>query len=318
MRRRCRSSSWSTTARTDLAISSETTESASRPFGGARFVVGAVLLALGIALVFLAEPLPDPLVRGAAAPDFELPHLDDKRGVTLSEHRGQVVLVNFWATWCKPCEDEMPAMERLYRELAPQGFELLALSVDKDTTEVAVFRDRLDISFPILLDTDEEVSRLYQTAGLSGVAADRRGRQPGRTLRRAARVGRPGVRGADPAVAGWRRRSGLPNGNRFGRRSARSKGANRRGESHHAEFVWRERRPRLAIDSALAALPRRASTRASSARVRSTQASAPSPGVEGTATGAAGAGCEAVCPATSRDSFEFRVFSGLAGVCLAD
>ena len=78
---------------------------------------------------------------------------------------GKVVLVNFWATWCKPCEDEMPAMERLYQQLHPRGFELLAISVDKEAPEVAAFRDRLGLSFPILLDPSEDVSRRYQTAG---------------------------------------------------------------------------------------------------------------------------------------------------------
>jgi len=83
----------------------------------------------------------------------------------MADHRGQVVLINFWATWCKPCEDEMPAMQRLYAELQPLGFELLAVSVDKEAPEVAAFRDKMSLTFPILLDSDESVSRLYQTAG---------------------------------------------------------------------------------------------------------------------------------------------------------
>ena len=85
--------------------------------------------------------------------------------MSLADQRGQVVLLNFWATWCKPCEDEMPAMQRLYAELQPHGFELLAISVDKTTPEVAAFRDRMDLGFPILLDPEEAVSRLYQTTG---------------------------------------------------------------------------------------------------------------------------------------------------------
>jgi peroxiredoxin len=123
------------------------------------------VLAVGLALVLLGEGAPEPLVRGRPAPDFEAPRLEDRAPVALADHRGRVVLINFWATWCRPCEDEMPAMQRLYDELHPLGFELLAVSVDKEAPEVAAFRDRLELSFPILLDSDEAISRLYQTAG---------------------------------------------------------------------------------------------------------------------------------------------------------
>ena len=131
----------------------------------APWVVGLVLLGMGLALILMGESVPAPLARGEAAPDFELPLLDDRSPVTLSEQRGRVVLLNFWATWCKPCEDEMPSMERIYRELAPEGFEMIAVSVDKDFPEVAAFRDRLDLSFPIAMDTTEEVARRYQLQG---------------------------------------------------------------------------------------------------------------------------------------------------------
>lgn len=139
--------------------------------------MGAAVFAIGIALILLGDEVPSPLVRGTVSPDFELARLDTSEASSLADYRGRVVLVNFWATWCKPCEDEMPAMERLYRELAPDGFELLALSVDKDPSEVAVFRDRMGITFPILLDTDEAVSRLYQTTGYpESLLVDREGR----------------------------------------------------------------------------------------------------------------------------------------------
>jgi peroxiredoxin len=101
--------------------------------------------------------------RGAPAPAFALPRLSGGPPVELAGLRGRVVLVNFWATWCKPCEDEMPAMERLYRRLAPEGFELLAISVDADVAPVAAFQERLGLSFPILLDPEQEVARSYQT-----------------------------------------------------------------------------------------------------------------------------------------------------------
>jgi peroxiredoxin len=106
---------------------------------------------------------PPPVGRGTAAPDFTLKNLDTEQDVSLASYRGRVVLVNFWATWCKPCEEEMPAMERLYRKLRPLGFELLAISVGEKASTVKPFRDRLGVSFPILLDGDKSVSIEWQT-----------------------------------------------------------------------------------------------------------------------------------------------------------
>lgn len=138
--------------------------------------LGVAVLVGGVGLVLLGDVARDPLVRGQPAPDFQAPRLDGREPVGIADHRGRVVLINFWATWCKPCEDEMPAMQRLYRALQPHGFELLAVSVDKDAPEVASFRDRMGLDFPILLDPDEEISRLYQTAGYpESLLVDREG-----------------------------------------------------------------------------------------------------------------------------------------------
>ena len=125
-----------------------------------------IALAIGAAAAFaiLSGPgAPAPVGRGSPAPGFTLERLADGAPVSLSDLRGQVVLLNFWATWCKPCEDEMPAMERLYRMLQPEGFELLAISVDHDPGAVKRFRERLGLSFPILLDPGQQVARAYLT-----------------------------------------------------------------------------------------------------------------------------------------------------------
>jgi peroxiredoxin len=103
-----------------------------------------------------------PVGEGHPAPAFTLPALDAEP-VSLSDLRGRVVLLNFWATWCKPCEDEMPAMQRLHAALAGDGFELLAISVDAGDAEVRAFRDRLALRFPILRDPDQRVAASYQT-----------------------------------------------------------------------------------------------------------------------------------------------------------
>jgi peroxiredoxin len=107
-----------------------------------------------------------PLKTGRQAPNFTLPALDGKR-VGLSDHRGHVVLVNIWATWCPPCIDEMPSMEALYQELKEENFEILAISIDATGTEaVAPFMKKNNLSFPALLDPAGTIKTIYQTTGV--------------------------------------------------------------------------------------------------------------------------------------------------------
>ena len=128
------------------------------------WLIAGVVVAAALYAVLSGERIPPPLGRGSAAPDFELPRLQpDQAPVSLSGLRGEVVLVNFWATWCKPCEDEMPAMERLYGALKGQGFELLAISEDDEPELVTAFVARLGLSFPILMDRDRSAAHAYQT-----------------------------------------------------------------------------------------------------------------------------------------------------------
>lgn len=154
------------------------------PDGGSRgfgWLLAIAVVALAAALILLGEGSPAPLRRGDAAPDFDLPVMGGGGGGeagqrALADYAGQVVLVNFWATWCKPCEEEMPAMERLYKELSPRGFELLAISVDEQSDVVEAFLARMALSFPVLHDADQSVSRSYQTMGYpESLLLDRRG-----------------------------------------------------------------------------------------------------------------------------------------------
>lgn len=102
---------------------------------------------------------------GRQAPDFRAVNLRTTDTVSLRDtYKGQVVLVNLWATWCAPCRKEMPAMEELYRELGPKGFRIAAVSVDEgDLKEVLAFTDELKLTFDILHDGDGSVQRAYQT-----------------------------------------------------------------------------------------------------------------------------------------------------------
>ena len=127
-----------------------------------------------------AEPAP-PLKRGVlkvgdTAPNFQLWDLNGSM-VTLSEYRGSVVLLNFWATWCGPCRIEMPAMEALYREFDRKDFEILAISTDAQGVAVTrPFRNQLDLTFPILHDTDYRVGLAYGARSLPMTfLVDRRG-----------------------------------------------------------------------------------------------------------------------------------------------
>jgi peroxiredoxin len=99
------------------------------------------------------------------APDFTLP---DLTGTThsLSNYKGKVVFLNFWATWCPPCRMEMPGMERLYRRLRDRDFVMLAVSADEEGKKaVAPFVEELGLTFPILLDPEGRLSPRYGVTG---------------------------------------------------------------------------------------------------------------------------------------------------------
>jgi peroxiredoxin len=112
----------------------------------------------------------------ASAPDFTLPMLSGGN-LRLLEQRGQVVMLNFWASWCAPCRREMPHLDRIYRKYRPSGFVLLGVNVDEDPRNAEEVRDRLALHFPVLLDGARRVSREYGLAAMpSTVLIDRDGR----------------------------------------------------------------------------------------------------------------------------------------------
>jgi len=94
------------------------------------------------------------------APSFTLKDLNGKE-MKLEDHRGKIVFLNFWATWCMPCRDEMPSMEKLYREFKDRDFTILAVDVQEKPKKVRAFKERLKLNFPILLDSDGKVSARY-------------------------------------------------------------------------------------------------------------------------------------------------------------
>jgi peroxiredoxin len=94
------------------------------------------------------------------APDFTLPDVAGKKS-RLKDYRGKVVFLNFFATWCAPCRDEMPAMERLYRTYKDKGLMVLAVDIREGGNDVRAFTQELKLSFPALLDEDGSVAHAY-------------------------------------------------------------------------------------------------------------------------------------------------------------
>lgn len=121
-----------------------------------------------------AAPGPAPY-EGSPAPEFALEDLSGAE-VKLSEHRGQVTLVNFWATWCGPCQVEMPDIEDRFKRYQEQGLVVLAVNFDEPAGDVEAFKTSLGISFPLLLDPGGVVQRQYQVTGYpTTVFIDREG-----------------------------------------------------------------------------------------------------------------------------------------------
>ncbi len=112
----------------------------------------------------------------APAPDFALPSRDGGE-VRLSELRGQVVMINFWATWCGPCRQEMPLLQQISARYEPLGFTLLGVNVEPDSAPAKAWLEKVPVTFPILFDRENTVSASFGVEAMpSTVLVDREGR----------------------------------------------------------------------------------------------------------------------------------------------
>ena len=143
-------------------------------------VVSALLAVAGGAWAQLPAPF-EILKTREPAPDFTLPDLEGRR-VGLSGLLGRVVFLNFWATWCLPCREEMPTMEKAHRELGPKGLVVLAVNYREDPAAIRPFLRRHALTFPVLLD-DGEVAKRYGLFALPlTYLIDRQGRVAARVV----------------------------------------------------------------------------------------------------------------------------------------
>jgi peroxiredoxin len=132
-------------------------------------------IALSLSLVFSAvlvqaneinEPVPDFTLKSRQGDNLRL-----------EEFRGQVVMLNFWASWCGPCRQEMPLMDTIYQQYKDLGFTVLAVNVDENREEAHRFLDKVPVSYPILYDPESQVSEQYNVQAMpTTVMIDRNGR----------------------------------------------------------------------------------------------------------------------------------------------
>jgi thiol-disulfide isomerase/thioredoxin len=111
------------------------------------------------------------------APAFSLSARGGKT-INLAQFKGQVVMINFWASWCGPCRTEMPILEDIYKKYKPMGFTMLAVNVEPDTAAAEAWLAKLSkpVTFPVVFDTDSKVSKLYKVPGMpTTVFVDRKG-----------------------------------------------------------------------------------------------------------------------------------------------
>jgi peroxiredoxin len=123
-------------------------------------------LVLGLALSAIAATgLAASGLTGQAAPDFALKSSTGEN-LRLSEYRGDVVMINFWATWCGPCRQEMPLLDELYTRYQRVGFNLLGVNIDDDSGRAMTMIRELGVTFPVLFDERKEVSKMYDVGAM--------------------------------------------------------------------------------------------------------------------------------------------------------
>jgi len=135
--------------------------------------LGAFIAA--VAALSLVIPPAHALDVGAKMPEIGLTDLNGKQ-VSLASLAGKVVVVDFWATWCAPCKEEMPVLEKLYKKYGSKGLVIVGVSVDKDASNIKGFLKKIGVTFPVVHDANHQVSGRYQPPRMpSSYIVDRKG-----------------------------------------------------------------------------------------------------------------------------------------------
>ena len=134
-----------------------------------------IVVAVFVAPVVVDNALASTVKISELAPDFTLKTLKGSN-LRLEEYRGQVVLINFWASWCGPCRQEMPILDRLHKRYEDAGFAVLGVNVEGEISPAQKIVDKTKVTFPVLIDEGQLVSELYQLEAMpSTVVVDRDG-----------------------------------------------------------------------------------------------------------------------------------------------
>ncbi len=133
-------------------------------------VVGVIVAVLGIALAAASHFMKDelyPVNVGSRAPDFRAKVLGESAYKTFADYKGQVVLLNIWATWCGPCVQEIPSLEKLHQLYGDKGLKLVAVSIDDYVSEDSIkkFAKNLGVTFQVLHDSTRKIEDAYQVTG---------------------------------------------------------------------------------------------------------------------------------------------------------
>lgn len=130
------------------------------------FVIGGIVMIVAVAVVWGIFQTTQHEAAGELAPDFSIPLLGDDGTFVLSEHRGETVVINFWGSWCGPCREEAPMLQRTYQDYLGRGVRFIGIAVGDTEASALAFINSFGITYPNVLEITGELERSYKTNGI--------------------------------------------------------------------------------------------------------------------------------------------------------